>query len=74
MLSAIFCVAMNGGLPDLPPMQNGGSLALDAGEGSGWTVIGQAPQTSTCLVRVTSSRAVIDAMKASADYLWIEDF
>lgn len=72
--SAIFCVPFVGGSPALPPMESfDGRLALGAGEGSGWCCIGHIPQTTTCLVRVTTSQAVLDAMKASDEYLWIED-
>jgi hypothetical protein len=77
MRSAIFVCEIVNGSPVLPPMamsaDSGFAYALGAGDGSGWVVVGNMPQAQTCLVRVTSSPATIDAMIADARFVYIED-
>ena len=77
MRSAVFVCEILNGSPVLQPMEMhadlGFAYALGAGDGSGWVVVGNVPQAQTCLVRVTSSSAVIDAMIADARFVYIED-
>jgi hypothetical protein len=77
MRSAIFVCEILNGLVVLPPMEinpdSGFAYALGVGDGSGWVVVGDAPQAQTCLVRVMSSSATIDAMIADARFVYVED-
>lgn len=69
MASAIFIVPLGEGGPQLD-----NELIFDDGtEGYGYSVIGQIPQASTCMVRVWSSDAVLTALAADDDYAFVED-
>lgn len=68
MASAIFVVPIsdNGPVLDMATIQDGT-------EGYGFSVIGHIPQAGTSLVRIWASDAVLDAMAADDNYLFIED-
>jgi hypothetical protein len=66
------------GRPDIPPMVDSeGGLQLHYVNGGvlrgGFACISYVPIATTCIVQIHSSQATIDAMKASEDYIWIED-
>lgn len=67
MTSAIFVVPFRVGV--------GPTIAVDPGktDGYGYSVIGQVPQAPTCLVRVWSDDATLDALAADPDTLYVED-
>ncbi len=67
MTSAIFCVPFQVGLGPVI------SLALGTADGCGYSVIGQVPNAPTCLVRVWSDDATLDALAALPDVLFMED-
>lgn len=73
--SATFITDIKDGTPVMPPQKprEGETLYLSTEEGAGWSVIGQVPQTSTCVVRVWTSAANLMAMKNDARFLFIED-
>ena len=78
-MKAIFCVPFQVGLgPVLPPMADadaGVQLHYDD-KGTlrgGYSCIGHVGSRKTCLVLIEASKATIDAMAASADYLHMED-
>lgn len=74
MSSAIFCVPIENNNPVLPPMSDpgDGSIYLAHGEGHGYSCVGLVPNTTTCLVRVYTDQAVIEAMALDNTYIFIE--
>lgn len=63
---ALFITDWANGRPVVPTMA---VLANDPG--SGWEVVGQTPTATTCIVKVHSSQAQIDALKANVNYLTV---
>lgn len=71
MAKAIFVVPFTEGAgPDLDIDQLVGNPPVD---GYGWSCIGQIPQAPTCLVLVSSSEEVLDALAEDEAYLFVED-
>ena len=70
MASAIFICPMSDGGPTLDMEQ---LLTETPVDGYGYSVIGQVPQAGTCLVRVWSTDAVLDALAADGNYEFVED-
>ncbi|HMR01765.1 MAG TPA: hypothetical protein PKA43_00175 [Candidatus Competibacter phosphatis] len=70
MAKAIFVCPFTEGGPDLDIAQLVGNPPTD---GYGWSCIGQIPQAPTCLVLVSSSEEVLDALAADEAYLFVED-
>ena len=78
-MKAIFCVPFQVGIgPVLPPMADPAAAAQlhydDKGTlRGGYSCIGHVGNKKTCLVLIDASKATIDAMAASADYLHLDD-
>jgi len=70
MAKAIFVVPFTEGGPDLDIAQLVGNPPVD---GYGWSCVDQVPQAPTCLVLVSSSDAVLDALAEDDRYLFVED-
>jgi hypothetical protein len=60
-------------LPDGDMEGDGRGVFADGTPGYGWVTCSHTPGLPTCIVLVSSTQAVIDAMTASDDYQWIED-
>ena len=73
-MRAIFAVPVVNSTPKPPPFQPDETHAYGLGteQGYGWSCLGPVPEAPTCLVRVTSSEATIDAMILDDRYLFIE--
>lgn len=69
MASAIFIVPMT----DSGPTLDMELISDDGSGGYGFSVIGQVPQASTCLVRIWSSDAVLDALATDEHIEFVED-
>ena len=79
MASAIFVAPFQVGLgPVLPPMQAEGVVQICYTDVKGvlcggYSCIGHVPQAPTCLVRVWSDEAGLDALAALPDMLYVCD-
>ena len=78
MATASFVPAFDAGagrpvLPDRDEPGDGQGLWPDDAPGYGYVTASYTPTDNTCIILVSSSQAVIDAMKASADFEWLED-
>lgn len=70
MASAIFIAPITDSGPQFDMEQ---LLTETPVDGYGYSVIGQVPQAGTCLVRVWSSDAVLDALAADGNCEFVED-
>lgn len=60
-------------LPDGNVEGDGAAVFADGTPGYGWAACSPTPDQPSCIVFINSSQAIIDAMKAHDDYVWIED-
>jgi hypothetical protein len=62
------------GRPTLPTDDaHGFTVDGDGVDGHGYVTCSYTPTENTCIVLVSASEAVIDAMKDHADFEWLED-
>lgn len=74
MNSAIFVVPLIEGIgPDLTMAQLGKVDGAVMPDGTGWSVCGNIPEAATCLVRITATADVLDALATDGRYLFVED-